>query len=393
MTQTKEISFFEENLLGKKGKKARIERIKKIINHSPEVMVKVTGFTHDFKHFKTHLDYISRNGTLELEDEQGSIYSAPEDIKHLVDYWQSHHWDSKTHADKTRCTASIVLSMPYGTDAGVLKDAVRSFASKTFSDYRYVMALHQDTDNPHVHLTVQSCGLNKKRLQIKQGDPQKWRETFALELDKRGIDAEATPRAVRGVVFKSVSQAIRQMKNRGIKRDTSKSMIENIKGLWTQDKQTIVPRPWETHIKAKQKIIRTAWLTLADEFKATDKPLSDNIIAFVDTMPSVLTKRETINQKIFHSVRDITKAKHLLQDHSELKDDIDKILAAEHHANRKYLNTQDRETFLQKLIADIAHKRINGESVQSNMRAKENNGIHKSKEKGQNKSKDQDYEI
>jgi hypothetical protein len=158
-------------------------------------------------------------------------------------------------------------------------------------------------------------------------------------------------------------------------------------------KQAITPRPWETHTKEKEKIIRTAWLNLADEFKATNKPLSDNIMAFVDTMPSVLTKRESINQSIFNSVRDITKAKHLLQDHPELKDDIDKILAAEHHANRKYLNTQERETFMQKLIADIAHKRINGKSVQSNIRAKENDDTHKLKNRGQDKSRDQDYEI
>ena len=283
--------------------------------------------------------------------------------------------------------------MPYGTDAGVLKDAVRSFASKTFSDYRYVMALHQDTDNPHIHLTVQSCGLQGNRLQIKRGDPQKWQETFALELDKRGIDAEATPRAIRGVVLKSVSQIIRQMKDRGIKLDISKSMVENIRTLWTQNKQTMIPRPWETHTKAKQKTIRTAWLTLAAEFKETDKPLSDKIRAFVDKMPSVLTKREMINQKIFNSARDTTKAKQLLQDHPELKDDIDKILAAEHHANRKYLNTQDRETFMQKIIADTAHKRINGESLQSNSRAKENNDIYQPSDRTKNKNKDQDYEI
>jgi hypothetical protein len=300
-----------------------------------------------------------------------------------VDYWQSNHWDSKTHKDKTRITANLVLSMPYGTDAVVLKDAVREFSQKTFSDYRYVMALHQDTDNPHVHLTVQSCGLNKKRLQIKRSDPQQWREAFADELDKRGIDAEATPRAVRGIVFKSISQTIRQMKDRGIKLDTSKSMIENIRTLWTQDKHTIQPRPWEANIRAKQKTIRTAWLTFAAELKETDKPLSDKIIAFVDAMPEPITKREAINQKIFHSVRDITKAKQLLQDHPELKDDIDKILVAEHHANRKYLNTQDRETFMQKLIADIAHKCINGESIQKN-RPKDN--YH-------HKSKDRDYEI
>jgi len=259
MTQTDILSFLNDGFLGKKGKKSRDDRIKKIVTHSPEVMVKVTGFTHDFNHVKTHLNYISRNGSLELEDEQGSIYSAPEDIQHLVHYWQAHHWEAKVHTDKTRCTANLVLSMPYGTDAGVLKDAVRAFAKKTFSDYRYVMALHNDTDNPHVHVSIQSCGLKGHRLQIKRGDPQKWRETFASELDKRGIDAEATPRAVRGIVFKSVSQAIRQMKDRGIKLHTTKSMLEDIRSLWTQDKQTMIPRPWENHTKTKQKTIRTCF--------------------------------------------------------------------------------------------------------------------------------------
>jgi type IV secretion system T-DNA border endonuclease VirD2 len=310
-----------------------------------------------------------------------------------LDYWQSNHWASKAHKDKTRITANLVLSMPYGTDSAILKDAVREFSQKTFSDYHYVMALHQDTDNPHVHLTVQSCGLNKKRLQIKKGNPQKWRETFADELDKRGIDAEATPRAVRGIVFKSVSQAIRQIKDRGIKLHTTKSMIENIRTLWTQDKHTIQPRPWEANIRAKQKTIRTAWVNIADEFKKTDKALSDKIISFVNAMPEPLTKRESINQKIFHSVRDITKAKHLLQDHPELKDDIDKIISAQHHANRKYPDSQQKETFMQKLISDTSHKRINGESLQSNIRAKENNDTHKLKNRRQGKSKDQDYEI
>jgi hypothetical protein len=119
--------------------------------------------------------------------------------------------------------------------------------------------------------------LTKKRLQIKRGDPQQWREAFADELDKRGIDAEATPRAIRGIIFKSISQTIRQMKDRGIKLHTTKSMIENIRTLWTQDKHAIQPRPWEANIKAKQKTIRTAWLTLAAEFKETDKALSDKI--------------------------------------------------------------------------------------------------------------------
>lgn len=360
-TSSFELPFF----LVKDGKKASEARIRKIISYTPEVMVKITGFTHDFGHVRAHLNYISRKGTLELEDENGGIYSDPEDIRYLSDYWQAHHWDSPQHQTKARCTSHLVLSMPYGTDIKPLKEAVRSFAKETFADYRYVMALHQDTDHPHMHLTVHNCGKHGKKLQIKRGDPQKWREAFALELDKRGIDAEATPRAVRGIVVKSVSGAIIHMKNKGLRLDIAKNRMDEIRALWGQDKTTMPPRPWETAIAKKQKAIRSAWLSLAERFKDKDLSLSDTIIAFVKQMPDPLTKRESINLKIFASVRDKTKAQQILKDHPELKGDIDKIRAAENYAIRKYPNSQQQEAFMHKVIADIAHRRLNGEALQT----------------------------
>jgi len=180
-------------------------------------MVKVTGFTTDLKHMKAHLEYISRNGKLELEDDEGNIYQGKEEVEQVFKYWKSKHWDNPNYRNKTRCTASIVFSMPNGTDEKALKDSVREFAKKNFSDYRYVMALHTDTDSPHVHLTVQSCAKQRgERLHIKKGDPQKWREGFVKELDRKGIDAEETPRAERGIILKSVSLAMKHMKQKGI---------------------------------------------------------------------------------------------------------------------------------------------------------------------------------
>lgn len=393
MTDTDALAFFDANYLGKKGTKSSEERLRKIIHNAPEVMVKVTGFTYNFNHVKTHLAYISRNATIPLEDEQGHIYANSDDVKYLVDYWQSHHWDSKTHADKTRHSVHLVLSMPYGTDSHSVKDAVRSFASKTFLDYRYVMALHEDTDNPHVHLSVQTCGLKGNRLQIRRGDPQQWRQTFASELDKRGIDAEATPRAIRGVILKPITQALKHIKNRGIKLYTASGMIENIRNLWSQDKHAVQPRPWETHIKAKQKAIRASWLSIADQTASSDRLFSDEIKSFVEKMPSILTKRERINLQIFASVSNQENAQKLLTDHPELKEDIDKILAAYPYANTKYSDPQMQETFINKVIADIAHKRINGQSVQKNILIKENNDMYQSIDKIKNKNKEQDYEI
>lgn len=394
MKHHKHASFFDDSQLGKKGIKAREERIKKIVTYTPEIVVKVTGFTKDFHHVKTHLNYISRHGSLPLEDEQGHVYHGKDDIQDVFSFWQSHHYVARNYQDKTRCTAHLVLSMPYGTDETILQDAVRSFARKQFPHYRYLMALHQDTDNPHIHLTIQSCGFNKTRLQIKRGDPQKWREIFAEELDKRGIDAEATPRAIRGIVLKPITQTLKQMKRRAVTLKTAKSMVDTIRTIWTQDQQTIQPRPWEAKIKANHAKIRNRWLQIAQEYYPSNKVLSDIITSFVDKMPPPLTKREIINQNIFASVRNITKAKELLHDHPELKEDIFTILNAQHHAQTQYNTQQQKEDFIHKIITDIAHKRLNGKSLQPSIT--ENNPTsqnNNNQDKHQQNHKEIDYEI
>ena len=46
-------------------------RLARIARRAPEVMVKVTGRTRDADHLRAHLDYISRNGGLVLEDQDG----------------------------------------------------------------------------------------------------------------------------------------------------------------------------------------------------------------------------------------------------------------------------------------------------------------------------------
>ncbi|MBM7072426.1 relaxase/mobilization nuclease domain-containing protein [Shewanella sp. 202IG2-18] len=60
------------------------------------------------------------------------------------------------------------------------KKAVRSFAKNTLTEnHQYVFALHTDTDSPHVHLTVKNLGFDGKRLHVRKGLPQVWREQFA----------------------------------------------------------------------------------------------------------------------------------------------------------------------------------------------------------------------
>ena len=171
-------------------KSHRIRAYSRFNKKPPEVMVKISGYCKNAAHIAAHFDYISRNGKLEIEDEQGQVFQDRNDLHEIAEQWQKDTTSTKKNA---RYTTQLVLSMPDGTEPKAVKQAVREFAKKTFADnHQYVFALHTDTDSPHVHLTVNNLGFDGKRLHVRKGLPQLWREQFANELGRLGIDADAT---------------------------------------------------------------------------------------------------------------------------------------------------------------------------------------------------------
>ncbi len=174
-----------------KYKANRIKQSGRYTKKPPEVMVKISGHCNNLSHIQAHFDYISRNGKLDIEDEQGQIYQDTDALNLIAKEWCS---DTASNKKNARHTTHIILSMPDGTEPKAVKQAVSAFAKKTFADnHQYVMALHTDTDSPHVHLTVKNLGFDGKRLHVKKGLPHVWREKFAEELERQGIAAEATP--------------------------------------------------------------------------------------------------------------------------------------------------------------------------------------------------------
>ena len=171
-------------------KSNRIRNNNRHTKRAPEVMVKVSGFGYNNTHTANHFDYISRNGKLELEDETGLVYQDQQTIHQLAKDWNESDFQQRK---RTRHSTHLVLSMPFGTEPKAVKQAVRAFAQKAFSEnYQYVFALHTDTESPHVHLTIKNLGFDGKRLHVKKGLPQVWREQFAEELEMLGVEAEAT---------------------------------------------------------------------------------------------------------------------------------------------------------------------------------------------------------
>lgn len=278
-------------------------RVARLVRRSPEVMVKITGNAKGGGHLKSHLEYITRKGKLDAEDERGTLISGREDVAEVAQEWTQ---DSGKRKSNTRDSTNIVLSMPAMTDPEAVRAAAREFAKDTFAhNYQYLFVLHKDVDHPHVHLTIKNLGYDGTRLHVKKGDPQIWREAFAEKLRQQGIDAEATARAPRGVVRKPIRQAILALRKRGKRPEVDEAKVRAaLKELTEGAKEG---RGWEEKIKTRQTEVRRSWLVIAKELakspEPTDQALSTEVLNFVKTMPPLKTERHEIQEKLASQLR------------------------------------------------------------------------------------------
>jgi type IV secretory pathway VirD2 relaxase len=278
--------------------RAKLERI---VSRVPEVMVKITGRTKGVAHLKSHLAYITRNGELDAETEQGAAMTGRVGLKDLQQRWEDDAGlDDKRRRDGS-LSINIILSMPAGTDAVAVKDSARSFAIETFGyNHDYVFVQHLDDKHPHVHLTVQSLGHDGRRLNPRKADLQAWRERFAGELRLRGIAAEATPRRTRGRIRKADRGAVLALRKRKITPDVDrlarKEVLSEVRGGRT------AKHPWDEQTKSRQDAIRRRYLDYAAELQrsgvAADHALARQIRQFVNDMPAVETRRHALKNEL-----------------------------------------------------------------------------------------------
>ncbi len=181
------------------------ERLARTARGVPEVMVKITSSCKGIRQIGRHLDYISRKGQIDLEDQDGLTLRGKDRIRELKDDWRTGGPEPIADTSDRRDTLNIVFSMPAHTDEVAMKRAVRAFAAGEFSGHQYVFAYHtQATDpdpdppaHPHVHLAVKTLGWRGHRLNPRKADLQRWRGAFAAQLREHGIEANATSRLAR----------------------------------------------------------------------------------------------------------------------------------------------------------------------------------------------------
>lgn len=285
------------------GARARLERI---AGRAPEVMVKVTGRTRDGAHLRAHLEYISRNGQLELEGADGALIVNRRDVADLADEWAAAALVDKSRRKNSPVSHSIILSMPAGTNEIAVRDAARAFAHDMFAGrHDYVFTLHTDTPRPHVHLSVCSRGHMGERLNPKKADLELWRQTFAQALRDRGVEAEATPRRARGVTRKAERTPLRKIRDReeagqGPMARVRQTAYREAAGAAFQGRTERTP--WEQRIVARQQAVRDLYLTqarlLGRSADPADRILGAKVEAFVRSLPQPDTQRLALAREL-----------------------------------------------------------------------------------------------
>lgn len=247
----------------------------------PEVMVKITGSGRNIKQIKHHLDYVSRNGKVTLEDQDGEEIRGREAVQDLRDEWQYGGFGIPEDGTKARESFNVVLSMPPGTDPLAVTRAARDFARDQFGGSNdYVFGTHDDDKHPHVHLVIRARDYGGKRLNPRKEDLQRWRRVFADKLNEHGIEANATMRPSRGVNRKPIKRTVLEAKKRG-------RVLPNYRD------PNLTDMPGSPAFEASARTflkVREGYLKISEALEASPEPadrkLAADISAFLKDMPA-----------------------------------------------------------------------------------------------------------
>lgn len=175
-------------------KKTATNIVKGVNKKLPQVVVKISGASKGVNRAQAHIDYIGRNGKVELEDQDGNKYNNKNEQKSLMGAWQAQGMHDKHETGTRKEAFHFVFSMPNGTNAEAMKQAVRNLVKEEFDGHQYFLAQHLDTDSPHVHVLVNATNDRGERLNPRKQDLHNYRVSFVQKLAEQGIEATATRR-------------------------------------------------------------------------------------------------------------------------------------------------------------------------------------------------------
>ncbi|HEX4050683.1 MAG TPA: relaxase/mobilization nuclease domain-containing protein [Steroidobacteraceae bacterium] len=282
-----------------------IAQIGRTVRRAPEVMVKVLPRgSSETAAVRKHLDYISRDGALELETDEGETVSRQAGQR-VIDDWDlaldEERGGLQLSADSQRKTPRLVhkliLSMPAGTPPEKLLRAARGFLREEFAlKHRYAFVLHTDEPHPHVHAVIKAVSDQGERLYVKKATLRHWRSEFARHLRAQGVEANATERAVRGQIKSPKIDGIYRAERRG----DSKYTQARVQAVGAELRQgCLSPDLGKATLVRTRRQVEEGWAAVNELLLQRGQiELAAHARQFVSRMPSPRTDREQIGMEL-----------------------------------------------------------------------------------------------
>lgn len=279
---------------------SEVQQIARTLGRIPEVMVKVLSHgANDQGAVRRHLDYIGRKGEVDLEGDDGATHRGQGVGRSLVEDWDLELEEPRRRADLSatsgrpgpRLVHKLIFSMPPGTPPDKVLLATRNFMREEFAlQHRYALALHTDEPHPRVHVVLKAVSEQGNRLNIRKATLRDWRDGFARHLRALGVEANATPRQVRGESRPQKLDGI----FRAARRGDSTHLRERAMAVARQvARGQLQVEPGKAALLLTRNEALRAWRAIGETLiKQGHLDLAEQAKRFTDQMPTPLSERE-----------------------------------------------------------------------------------------------------
>lgn len=220
----------------------------------------------------------------------------------LDDYRRKSDLTATRGREPARLVHKVIFSMPAGTQPDKVLTAVKNFAREEFAlKHRYAMALHTDTESPHVHVVIKAVSEQGQRLHIDKATLREWRSGFARQLRALGVRANATPRYARGETGIRKPDGIYRANLRG-ESTHMREREEVVAQELAQGKLRI--EPGKADLRETHEEVQRRWLAVGDILIRQRQPeLAAHVRRFSDEMPLPRTEKEHIAAQLLRHER------------------------------------------------------------------------------------------
>ena len=287
-------------------------KAEKFARGTPEVVMKFDKTSvKSAHHLQESGRYISRNGKLECEDDDGQVLAGTEAIDDRMQSWvEDDELYKQTGAGRPsdKLARRFVVSTPPGTDPEALKKAVRDFTEAEFKSkgFEYIWTIHTDKAHPHAHVLIKNRSADGHRFHYSNQELRAMRERFCVIAEQYGIDLNATSRAVRGKTRRDKPIERVYQEQRGSQHIYEKYRIEELVKALKEGRDLDEPELMKKVRMTRTEILKNA-ADYIEELRQTGKPedltLADAISRKIQALRPVESAQEERLRKARDKIR------------------------------------------------------------------------------------------